>query len=390
MNVNKKYVPYVIGLPNMGVGLLWAMNMMLIPMLASTLTQSNFKLAALTSMGAFTGIFVQYIAGLLSDRSHFKIGRRKPFILMGAFSAAVFIILMPLAGTYSLLFIFSFIFYFSLNFYQGPYYSLIPEVVDDSQLGLANGFSKIISVLGSGLIFIAGPVLWNKSHSAPFILAAALCIVTVLATFFLVSEKNSKVEKPKKLSFDFIKFPSVMKLYLSVFFIFLSYGCITPFFVKYCVNFLKFSESTASTALLLLTVVGAAFAYPIGVLSDKVERRKVLLLGAAIFAVCLLLAVFARSTLSLYIILSFIGIGFIAMQITIYSILAEIVPPERLGEFMGILNMFISLSQFIANLAMGAMLDKFGFSGFFVIPAVIMFMAVIVIALSRFDRYQTN
>jgi Na+/melibiose symporter-like transporter len=120
--VKKKYVPYIIGIPNMGVGLLWAMNMVLIPMLAATVTQSNSKLAILVSMGAFTGIFVQYIAGLLSDRSHFKMGRRKPFILGGAFFAAIFICLMPMASNYTLLFIFSFMFYFSLNFYQGPYY----------------------------------------------------------------------------------------------------------------------------------------------------------------------------------------------------------------------------------------------------------------------------
>jgi len=78
--MNKKLVPYVVGIPNLSVGLLWAMNMSLIPMLVGTVTQSNSKLGLLTGMGAFTGIFVQYLAGMISDRSNFKMGKRKPFI----------------------------------------------------------------------------------------------------------------------------------------------------------------------------------------------------------------------------------------------------------------------------------------------------------------------
>lgn len=388
--MNKKYIPYVIGLPNLGVGLLWSMNMVLIPMLVGTVTQSNKKLGLLTSMGAFTGIFVQYLAGIISDRSHFKMGRRKPFIIMGVLLSSLFMFLMPLATTYKTMFLAAFLFYFSLNFYQGPYYSLIPEVVEENQLGLANGFSKVVSVLGSAVIFVAGPILWNKSHSLPFVLAAILGLITVLTSIVLIKENKSKASTPSKLSFDFVKHPSAMKLYFSVFFVFLSYGCITPYFVKYCVKVLNFSEGTASTGLLLLTLAGALFAYPIGVLSDKIERRKVLLIGAAIFASALFIAIFVKSSLLMFAVLSVIGIGFIAIQITIYSILAEIVPPERLGEFMGIMNFFISTSQFLANNFMGILLDKVGFKYYFPISSIIMFAAVIMIFASRFDKYKAS
>ena len=386
--MKKKYVPYVIGLPNMGVGLLWAANMSLIPMLVGTVTQSNRELGLLTSMGAFTGIFVQYLAGLISDRSHFKMGRRKPFIIIGTLLTTLFTLLMPLASTYKMMFVIALLFYISLNFYQGPYYSLIPEAVEDNQLGLANGFSKVVSVLGSAVIFVAGPILWSKSHSTPFILSAVIGLVTVMGAMFLIKEDNSKVSTPAKLSFDFINFPSAMKLYFSVFFVYLSFGCITPYFVKYCVKVLSFSEVTANNGLLLLTLSGAVFAYPIGVLSDKIERRLVLLLGALLFAASLAVAVFIKTSLFMFIALGVIGIGFIAIQITIYSILAEIVPPERLGEFMGIMNFFISISQFISNNLMGLLLDKLGFKYYFPIASVLMFGAVAMIMFSRFEKYK--
>jgi len=384
--MNKKLVPYVVGIPNLSVGLLWAMNMSLIPMLVGTVTQSNSKLGLLTGMGAFTGIFVQYLAGMISDRSNFKMGKRKPFIFAGALLAALFIALLPFSHTYAMMFLIAFLFYFCLNFFQGPYYTLIPEVVEEKQLGLANGFSKIVSVLGSGVILLTGPSLWNINHAFPFLLAAVLGIVSVLVGGGFVKENTDRYSKPAKISFDFIHFPSIIKLYVAVFFIFLSYGCITPFFVKYCTSQLGFSANTASLGLFVLTIVGALFAVPAGIISDRISRRLVLMIGTLIFAGGLAGASFVHTVNVMYVFLGLIGIGFICIQVTIYAILAQIAPMERLGEFIGIMNLFISLGQWIATIVMGYILDSVGFSSFFVIAAVIMLIASLVIFFSRYEK----
>jgi MFS family permease len=225
------------------------------------------------------------------------------------------------------------------------------------------------------------------NHIYPFLAAAFLGIVSVLMGTLPIKENTDKYTKPNKISFDFVKYPSVMRLFASVFFIFLSYGCITPFFVKYCVQQLHFSTGTASTGLFVLTIVGALFAIPAGILSDKIDRKIVLLIGAIIFAVGLGMATFVTSVGSMYLLLSLIGIGFICIQVTIYAILAEIVPPERLGEFMGIMNLFVSLSQWIATLTMGLILDSASFKSFFPIASVIMFVAAVVIMFSKFDKF---
>ena len=388
--MNKKRLPFIIGIPNMGVGLLWAMNMSLIPMLVATVTDSNQKLGILVSMGAFTGIFVQYLAGVLSDRSHFKMGKRKPFMIAGSLVSAVFICIMPFTKSYTLMFIAASIFYFSLNFYQGPYYSLIPETVSDKQLGLANGFSKVVSVLGSAVIFIAGPTLWSKAQYLPFFLAALLSLSSVIVTALLVKEEPGNISATTKFSFDFLQNSSAMKLFIGVFFVFLGYGCITPFFVKYCTTALNLTAAAASTGLLVLTIVGAIFAAPLGMLSDKIERRRVLMLGALIFAIAMAAATFVKTALMLYIVLSVVGIGFIAIQVTIYAILAEIVPPERIGEYMGLMNLFVSLSQFIASNAMGYVLDSLGWKLYFPIASCAMFIAFIILFFSRFEKYHTS
>ncbi|WP_099469442.1 MFS transporter [Konateibacter massiliensis] len=384
--MNKKLVPYLIGIPNLSVGLLWAMNMSLIPMLVGTVTTSNAKLGLLTGMGAFTGIFVQYLAGIISDRSNFKMGKRKPFVFLGAFFASIFIAVLPFSKTYAAMLLISFLFYFFLNFFQGPYYTLIPEVVEEGQLGLANGFSKIVSVLGSGVILLVGPTLWDINPVYPFLLACALGIISVLIGGLTVKENPECYSKPNKISLDFVKYPSVLKLFIAVFFVFLSYGCITPYFVKYCVTQLNFTANTASTGLFLLTIVSALFAVPAGMLSDRISRRVVFLAGTVIFAVGMFVAVFVKTVGMMYLALGIVGIGFICIQVTIYAIIANIAPPERLGEFMGIMNLFISLSQWIATSVMGYILDSVGFSYYFPIAAVLMCASTVIIVGSKYEK----
>jgi len=395
--MKNKFLPYIIGLPNLGVGLLWAMNMTLIPMLVATYNVSNTKAGILITMGSFTGIFVQYISGLLSDRSNFKMGRRKPFMIIGSIATTIAMCVMPFASSYWMLFVISFIFYFSLNFYQGPYYSLIPETVEENQLGLANGFSKVVSVLGGAFIFVIGPKLWdstsslNKNHGLSFFVSAFLGIITVVVTVLLIKENNiSRENKKQKLKFDFYKFPSAMKLFFAMFFIYMGYGGITPFFVKYCVNNLNLNENTASFSLLLLTIAGAIFAYPLGVLSDKIERKKVMLFGTIVFAISLFAGIFIAKASVLYIMMCFMGIGFIAIQVTAYSMLAEVVPIERLGEFMGIFNFFVSISQFISGNLMGVLLDLIGYKVLFPLSILWIIIAIIILSVSKINKYNNS
>jgi MFS family permease len=84
--------------------------------------------------------------------------------------------------------------------------------------------------------------------------------------------------------------------------------------------------------------------------------------------------------------LGIIGIGFVAIQITAYSILAEIVPKERLGEFMGVMNFFISLGQFITNIAMGYIIKQIGYIALFPVASLLMFIAVAIILRSKFKK----
>lgn len=387
--MNKKLNPYIIGLPNLAIGLLWAMNLIVIPLLIGTtlsLEDPNYnkKIGILISMGAFTGIFVQYIVGILSDRSNFKMGKRKPFIIIGTLGSIFTILLAPFVKEYKVMFVILTMFYIFLNVFQGAYYALIPEVVERNKIGLSNGFARVIGIIGSALIFLFGASLWGINRYYLFILGAIISLVFV-GTLLFIKEKKI-VLSPSRFRVDFYKYKAIMKLFSLVFIVFFSYGCITPFLVRYSVTKLNFTENEANIALLVLTICGAIFAYPIGVLTDKISKKKVFGLGTLIFSIGLVGLIFFKDKNTVYVLLGFMGIGFMAIQIAIYTICAVVAVPERMGEFMGIMNIFISLGQFSSNNLMGFVLDKYGYGIFFVVPAIFMILSTVFIFITKFER----
>ena len=388
--MKKGSLPYVLILilPGASIGLLWSFNMTLIPLLAKLYTVDERKIGILISMGAFTGIFMQYIAGMISDRSHFKMGKRRPFMLVAGILTAIALCIMPYSTSYTMLFASSFMFYFILNFFQGPYYALVPESVEPNRLGFTYGIGRIIGTLTGGFIFYFGVVLWNMYHPLPFYVGGLIMILTVLLCVFFINEDETKTIRANKLAFDFYKFPSVMKLFLTAFFVFMCLGCITSFFVIYCDKRLGINAEQSGLSLLLLTIVGAASAYPIGLWLDRSSHKRVLIASIITFILGVIAAMFVKTALHLYIIMSFMGIGYVGIQVSLACILPEIVPAERLGEFMGIYNLFISLPQFIGTNMMGFILHKLGYSYFFPVALVSIFVAAAIAFSADFKKYK--
>ena len=185
----------------------------------------------------------------------------------------------------------------------------------------------------------------------------------------------------------------MLQLFAVAFFVFLCFGTITPFFVGYTREYLKLPnpENVASNALLALTVAGAIVAYPTGLLADKIGHRRVLKYGSLVFAVGLLtIALIGKTSFGLYAGMAIIGVGYIGLQITSFSILAEIVPAQRLGEFIGLMNLFISLPQFIGNNVMGYVIDSFGYGVFMPIAFSLMLVATILTLTFNFKRDVTE
>ena len=153
--MNKKNIPWM---NLIAINLFWlglnlrnnAVGTIFMPYLVDGFVGESLRNSALGGMrtaGLVIAMLVQPAMGLLSDRSHSRFGRRRPFLLAGVLLDLVFLAWIALAGNFwslaaAILFI-----QFSSNVSHGPLQALIPDLVPEDQRGRASGVKAIFELL---------------------------------------------------------------------------------------------------------------------------------------------------------------------------------------------------------------------------------------------------
>ena len=159
----------------------------------------NTALGAMRSAGLVIAMLVQPAAGMMSDRSLSRFGRRRPYILVGAIFDCVFLAAIALSQTYWALLIAILLIQFSSNISHGPLQGLIPDLVPEDQRGRASAIKAIMELLPIILVglTIAKLVGAGQLDWAIFTTGASLLVVSVITVIFVKEiPLNEKPETP--------------------------------------------------------------------------------------------------------------------------------------------------------------------------------------------------
>ena len=115
--------------------------------------QKNTYLGILTGTGLILAMAIQPIAGAISDRSGFRWGRRRPYILVGTILTILFLPGVGLCGSYLTLFITYCLLQVSSNTALGPHQAFIPDLVPKGKRGRASGVKTLFEFAG-GLVVV--------------------------------------------------------------------------------------------------------------------------------------------------------------------------------------------------------------------------------------------
>jgi MFS family permease len=144
----------------------------------------------LRSAGLIMAIIIQPMAGLLSDRSTARWGRRRPYILVGTALDLVFLILIGLSGNYWLLFVAVLALQFSSNLAHGALQGIIPDLVPEDQRGRASGVKAMMELLPVILVsFVVAPFVGSGRVWIAILIVMASLLATALVTVFAVREE---------------------------------------------------------------------------------------------------------------------------------------------------------------------------------------------------------
>lgn len=161
----------------------------------------NTALGLLRSAGLIVAMLVQPLAGLFSDRSTSRWGRRRPFIVTGTILDLVFLTLVALSGNYWMLFIALLFLQFSSNIAHGALQGLIPDLIPREQRGRASGVKGMMELLPMFLLPLLGiGVLVDQGRVWVALLVVMIALLVTMLVTMIVREEplRDRPEMPIK------------------------------------------------------------------------------------------------------------------------------------------------------------------------------------------------
>lgn len=355
-------------------------------------------LPLLNIAGPVTGLLVQPIIGAISDKTWSpRWGRRRPFFLIGALIGSACLFIFPYSPTLWFAVGMLWILDVGNNVAMEPYRALVGDKLPKRQMSF--GFQMQSLFVGAGIVLANASIFlfqdwFGGAETAgaqeiprwlyySFFVGAILSLVTILWSVFKTPEIPPSDEEMEELNrhralpliekvkapFEDIakaikKMPKFMwklsGVYLFQWYaLFIYWQYIMPMF-KETMNFNN-SEALAQAAKMNTTynISTMIFALMLVPLALKWGGKKVYVFSLFITGIAMLVIPYIQDMNLVVLPMVLFGIGWAAMMGIPYSMVSKIVPTERRGVYMGILNMMIVIPMGIQTLTFGPIIKNF-------------------------------
>ncbi|MBI2909544.1 MAG: MFS transporter [Chloroflexi bacterium] len=318
---------------------------------------------------SFLGSLIEPLVGALSDRTRTRLGRRRPFFLVGApLTALLLVVVSQEPPTVALVLILSFLPFF-LGIANVPYRAMMADISPPERRGRLGGAMALLEMIGQiGLLGLLA-ALWATNERLVFYIIAGGLVAGFGITFLAVKEppippgpppSPLRMASPLVYLKRVLAFRQAAKYVASQLLFWLGIGGVTPFVTRYGVSELGLSEATTFLALLVLLVFTAIFAVPSGIVGDLLGKKRVLAGGLFLFAGAVLAGSQAKSAEHLIVALAVAGIANGVTTALGFAFLTELLPRERMGELTGLSSMTWSFAQPLGATLAGFLADQSG------------------------------
>jgi len=328
--------------------------------------------------------FLKLFSGWLADR----IKGRKILVSVGYSLPSLSRPLISIVRAWPPLFLLRVIDRLGKGIRTSPRDAIIADSVDVNNRGRAFGFQRAMdnlgAVVGPLLSFLILKFIIDDIRMVFFLSIVPAIFVLILVVFVLEDVKGRELEKTR-ISLRTKGLPPSFKIYL-LSLLFFTLGNSSDSFL-----FLKASEAKISLEFLPLLWVGhnavkAILSYPLGRLSDRIGRKKIIITGWVIYA--LIYTGFAYTKNPFFILLLFILYGsvFGITEGAERAYVADMTPPEHKGTSYGIFHFIQGIALFPASLITGIIWQMMGSKYAFLYGAFMALIASFIIINVREDK----
>ena len=394
-----------------GVQIAYALQSANISRIFATLGADPHQLSFFWVLPPLMGMIVQPLVGKYSDKTWNRLGRRKPYLIVGALIAVAVMLLLPNAGNFTFtqsLFLglnaamwfglFSLMFLdTSINIAMQPFKMMVGDMVNEEQKGLAYSIQSFLCNAGSlaGYIF---PILFTWigiANTAPegvipdsvkwsFYIGAAILMLCVLYTFVTVKELNpeeyAKFHGLETKKDEKKEDPSFVKLLVNAPSTFWTVGLVQFFCWAAFLFMWTYSNgaiatqcfgwdgvNTADTAFqnagnwvgvcFAIQAVGSMlWALIMPTLEKFFHNKGAYAISLVVGALGFISTLFVTNQFVLLVSYAFIGAAWAAMLAVPFTILTNSLKGDNMGYYLGLFNCTICLPQIVAALIGGSIL----------------------------------
>ncbi len=288
---------FLLGFGFFGVSVIWGVYNAFVPIFLS----EKFGLAPamvgfFMTLDNIAALFIQPFASAWSDRVRTPLGRRIPFILIGAPISAFAFGLIPAAAILPLFVACTSTLLLSAAMWRTPVIALMPDITPSQFRSQANGVINFMGGIGAIIALQTGGVLYKMSPNFPFWLGSGLVLLAALVVYLFIEEskeyEQGEVQPGMWASLrEVFTDPdkSGLRILFAIFFWFIGYSAVDTFFTLYAKNHLGLNEGDGATLLSVLPLFFVLFSIPSGLLAGRVGRRTTISIGLITISLMLVL-----------------------------------------------------------------------------------------------------
>lgn len=371
---------------NFGIFVLWgAIPGILLPQQLTVMDAANkvANLALVATIGAFAAMIAQPLAGLISDRTRSRFGRRAPWIVLGALAGGLSLVGLAFSNTLVGIVIAWTLVQICYNFAQGPLSAVMPDRVAVSRRGTFSALVGIGTMVGALGGQIVASMFFESITVGYVVFATFTLIVLVLFVVFNPDYSSRNVEpEPFRLGVFLhtfwvnpVKHPDFFWAFTGRLLLFTGYFAVTGFQLYILVSYLHIGKPQDVIPLLgIVSIVGVLIATLLGgPLSDRLHRRKIFVFVASVLLAAAMALPWVWPTLTAWMVMTFVaGLGFGVYMSVDAAIMSEVLPSANsFAKDLGVVNIAATLPQTLAPGIAGAIVLAFGYAALFPIAVVL-------------------